>query len=142
MTIVPLGFEPEYNGWIPYVFRSAEQSGVLPDCLTDSQPCYECELAITGDCPVMFDHETASYLRAVADGAIAKIRIRAQRLIALQALLRRYRRPLHWEHIAQFAIQEYDSLFPSPAVVRQMLVSNPSLFSQLRDGVYELAAPS
>jgi len=131
-----LGLEADDSYWVSGVIRRAEREGLLPECIADDTSCPECDLAFIDNCPVQMDQETRSYLQAVSEVSRTMLTLRSERIEILVSLLRKYKRPMHWENVAVFAIRESASLFPSRNIIKQLLFANPDRFSNTGNGVF------
>jgi len=118
--------------------RRVYTTGHLPDCVESGKECWECGWDEPSNCPLRTDPDYRSYLTYVNERRLEGERTKQIRLQGVLNIYVRHKVPLHWEWAAQIATEEFPSLFPSSASVRQILYANPHLFEALDDGVFRL----
>lgn len=133
---------PEYFALaakLTHLERRTITTGWLPDCmLSDDYDCYDCPLVDCVACPVRQDGEYRSYLQWLRDRYVSYQRTRHQRIEVLKSILTKHGLPLHWEVLAELALDFAPGSFDSPQTVRGLVFSNPGVFHTEGEGVFGL----
>ena len=124
---------------LKYFERLVTTTGRLPICMeSKSTDCSGCLFELEPNCPVRNDPGIRSLLRLYRDQYVAHQRMRAKQIVYLKKTLKKYKLPIHWQHLATLVIYRCPQLFESPEQIKGLVYNNPATFQVDERGVVTL----
>jgi hypothetical protein len=112
-------------------------SEIYAECLTTGEACLDCQYSQPRRCPLLNDPEYRSFLLYIRDRNRIAYQASLRQHERLLEILRRHKRPLHYQMIARIYSRKYSDLPITDRGVYSMLSQDEDVVAE-GDGVYRV----
>lgn len=107
------------------------------ECLTTGESCVDCAFGRPRYCPLLGDPEYRSFVLYMRDRNRLAFQASQRQHERLVRILRRHKRPLHYQIVARIYAEKFKDLPMTDRGVYRILSNDPDVIA-MGDGVYRL----